>query len=415
MMNFGPHTTPNPDPAAQWLQALRTSLEDHSFTKLVLSKHRGSVPDLERVEARQITLKGQTQVSFVSHHTTRDVTHNLGIPEALACVARWMAHDFGAAHLWAATLGELQWLQSKKGRQTLLHHRCQTADATAAPAPTHDRAKRRWVDQNRAFLQHLGVTDAQHAVVPAMARKWKQINKFVEIFDGALRSAGLLGRAAEQPIRVADFGSGKGYLTFSVHDHVQHRLGLAAQVVGVELREELVAFCNGAVGVLGLQGLAFDAGDVRSYGQQTLDVVIALHACDVATDYAIDWGVRSGAQVIVCSPCCHREIRPQLRSPQALRPILRHGVHLGQEAEMVTDGLRALLLEAAGYSTQVFEFVSLEHTAKNKMILAVKRDQAAPSAPWLDQVAQVKAFYGIQTQCLEGLLFGKTAAATGML
>jgi hypothetical protein len=119
--------------------------------------------------------------------------------------------------------------------------------------------------------------------------------------------------------------------------------------------------------------------------------------------------------VIVCSPCCHREIRPQLLSPHALRPILRHGVHLGQEAEMVTDGLRALLLEAAGYSTQVFEFVSLEHTAKNKMILAVKRGQAGAPTPWLEQVAQVKAFYGIQTQCLETLLFGETAATAGML
>jgi hypothetical protein len=145
-------------------------------------------------------------------------------------------------------------------------------------------------------------------------------------------------------------------------------------------------------------------GDVSSYAPRTVDMMIALHACDTATDHAIHMGIRGGAAIICCAPCCHKQLRPQLLQPHPLRPILQHGVHLGQEAEMLTDGLRALLLDACGYDTQVFEFVSLEHTAKNKMILAVKRAQPANKDQLLQQVRDVKAFYGIQEQCLETLL-----------
>jgi hypothetical protein len=144
---------------------------------------------------------------------------------------------------------------------------------------------------------------------------------------------------------------------------------------------------------------------VRTVVPPKIDIMIALHACDTATDHAIHTGLRAGASIIMCSPCCHKELRPQLLSPHPLRPILKHGVHLGQQAEMLTDGLRAMLLEACGYDTQVFEFVSLEHTNKNKMILAVKRDRPAADADALwQQIADLKGFYGIQAQCLETLL-----------
>ncbi|MBM3347321.1 MAG: methyltransferase, partial [Betaproteobacteria bacterium] len=141
---------------------------------------------------------------------------------------------------------------------------------------------------------------------------------------------------------------------------------------------------------------------------EPVDVLIALHACDTATDEAMGLGVRAGAAVILCSPCCHKELRPQMHSPLVLRPVLRHGIHLGQEAEMVTDSLRALLLEAEGYETRVFEFVSLEHASKNKMILAVKAARRLPEPARreavLTQVGEIKAFYGIRAQHLEALL-----------
>ena len=257
------------------------------------------------------------------------------------------------------------------------------------------------------------MTTARHELVPAMARKWKQINKFVEVMAHALDSAGL---GAQAPLNVVDFGAGKGYLTFALHDWLRRQAQgapRALDVVGVELRPELVRLCNEAAARCGLAGLRFEAGDVSSFVPARLDVMIALHACDTATDHAIHTGIRAGAAIVMCSPCCHKQVRPQMQTPDLLKPMLQHGIHLGQEAEMVTDGLRALLLEAHGYDAQVFEFVALEHTSKNKMILAVRRRERADApqalrrrAQALAQIAEIKRFYGIREQCLETLLAG---------
>ncbi len=175
-------------------------------------------------------------------------------------------------------------------------------------------------------------------------------------------------------------------------------------MTGVELRENLVNLCTDVAIRLSMDGLQFRKGDVRSSPPEAMDALIALHACDTATDLAIHLGIRSGAGIIMCSPCCHKEIRRQIQSPEILHPMLKYGVHLGQEADMVTDTLRALLLEANGYKTQILEFVSLEHTSKNKMILAVRGDGTVLRDETLPQIAALKAFYSIEHQTLESLL-----------
>ena len=390
---------PSDDPLTAFL-----ALADQPFTKLVLSKPRAAAGDLARVTVRPVTLKGVPMRSFVYTHATRDITKNLAADDARAALRELLAERFDNAHLFTEH-EEVQLLTSRKGKQTLLRHKASSASETRA---THDREKQRYVDQNQPFLTALGVTNEQHQIVPAMARKWKQINKFVEVLDHALQSTVLKDAAS---IDVVDFGSGKGYLTFATHDHLRHTLGLPARVAGVELRADMVTLCNDAAQALSLDGLRFEQGDVRSVVPPKIDIMIALHACDTATDFAIHTGLRAGASIIMCSPCCHKELRPQLLSPHPLRPILKHGVHLGQQAEMLTDGLRAMLLEACGYETQVFEFVALEHTNKNKMILAVKRERAAADADALwRQIADIKGFYGIQDQCLETLLLRDRAA-----
>jgi SAM-dependent methyltransferase len=391
------------DPLAAFL-----ALAEQPFTKLVLSKPRAAAGDLARVTVRPVTLKGAAQLSFAYTHATRDITKNLAPAEALIALRCLLAEQFDNAHLFTDH-EEIQLLTSKKGRQTLLRNAA-AREASARPEarPAHDREKHRYIDLNQPFLTALGVTNEQHQLVPAMARKWKQINKFVEVLDHALGETALKQAAS---IDVVDFGSGKGYLTFATHHHLRHTLGLPARVAGVELREDMVALCNGVVQRLALDGLRFEQGDVRSVVPPTIDIMIALHACDTATDHAIHTGLRAGASIIMCSPCCHKELRPQLLQPHPLRPILKHGVHLGQQAEMLTDSLRALLLEACGYDTQVFEFVALEHTNKNKMILAVKRQHASAvdAATVWRQIDDLKAFYGVRDQCLEILLRGERA------
>jgi len=250
----------------------------------------------------------------------------------------------------------------------------------------------------------LGVAAADRGgevrLVPAMARKWKQINHFVELFDSALRQAGL---DQAQGLRVADFGCGRGYLTFAVALRLAQRQA-HARVLGVELRDDLVAQTETLARQLQIDGLHFAQGDVGQQQVEPLDVMIALHACDTATDHALHHGLRAGARVILCAPCCHKQLRGQLQPPQALRPLFRHGVHLGQEAEMLTDGLRALLLESQGYDTQVIEFVALEHTQKNKMIVAVKRPGAQPRPAALAEVQVLKDYWAVREHCLEALL-----------
>jgi hypothetical protein len=233
-----------------------------------------------------------------------------------------------------------------------------------------------------------------------MARKWKQINKFVEIFSGALEKI----EQSEQALHVVDFGSGKGYLTFALYDYLAKNQGLP-HVTGVELNPKMVEFCQNVATQSNFQHLDFFQGDVRTYAPEKLDVMIALHACDVATDFAIHTGIRLNAQMIMCAPCCHKELRPQLKSPIVLAPMLQFGIHAGQQAEMLTDTIRALLLNAYGYDTKVFEFVALEHTSKNKMILATKRKNfTAPDEQVLAQIAALKHMYGIQQHSLELLL-----------
>ncbi|MEP6738987.1 MAG: SAM-dependent methyltransferase [Caldimonas sp.] len=398
-------------PLAAFFAAVRQAIDERSFEALLLSRNRDAISDLKSVRARLIALRGEAALSLVHAHATRDVTKNFAVAEGLAACARLLDADArpAFAHATLHTAGEdVQLMISKKGRQTLRRHgrpRAEAGEAAPTGLPEHDRARARRLPLDLPFLVELGLTDASHRLVPSMARKWRQIDKFLEVLDDALDSLPTpVDGPSQRPLRVVDFGCGKGYLTFAVHEHLRRRFGIAPQVTGVELRPDLVDFCNGVAARCGAAGLAFVQGDLRSYAPEAVDVMIALHACDTATDHAIDLGLRAGADVLVCSPCCHKELRPQMASPRRLSGVLRHGIHLGQEAEMVTDSLRALLLEACGYDARVFEFVSLEHTSKNKMILATRRREGADTARALAEVRDVKDFYGIREQCLEMLL-----------
>ncbi len=287
------------------------------------------------------------------------------------------------------------------------------ADDDWAHVEDHNRDRQHLIRMDRPFLRDLGIVQPSGKLVPAMARKWRQINKFVEILVSAWRNSPdseRLGGKDQPPIRIRDFGAGKGYLTFALHDYLTHSLGLRVETVGVERRSDLVALCNRIARKLGMEGLRFEQGDIAAAEASGTDWMIALHACDTATDDALHQGVRQRASMLVCSPCCHRELRPQLLSPHPLQPILRHGIHKGQEAEMLTDGLRALLLEAEGYETRVFEFIALEHTSKNKMILATRAARPRPAAEVHAEVDALKSFYGIRAQRLDRLLRRKPEA-----
>lgn len=379
----------------QFLQAFQQALESQSFDRMILSQYQGELEQLEKMTFRVVMLQGQLVLSCLYRHKTQDVTKNYSLDTALDTVTALLAQCKQANLLTT----EQEWQLKKNKKKAILTQSKNKTVTKAVEQKGHDRVKQRFVDQDSYFLQPLGITDAKSQIIPSMARKWKQINKFVEIFSGALSHIQL-----PEQLRVVDFGSGKGYLTFALYDYLLKQ-DLNPFVTGVELNSKMVEFCQEVANKSDFQQLDFFQGDVRTYQPERLDVMIALHACDVATDFAIHTGIRLNAEMIMCAPCCHKELRPQLKAPLVLQPMLQFGIHAGQQAEMLTDTIRALLLKAYGYETKVFEFVALEHTSKNKMILATKRkDYQAPDVAVLAQIQALKEMYGIQKHSLELLL-----------
>ncbi|HEX8558580.1 MAG TPA: SAM-dependent methyltransferase [Pyrinomonadaceae bacterium] len=389
---------PEVNAAEQFFAALDESLAGGRFVKLTLSKPRGGGDaGPKNVYVRPVGLKAGARLSFLHRHRTRDEVKNHTFEEGARLVRELLGSRFASAHLFT-TAEDLRLDVSRRGEARLARHP-PTFEAAAPDA--HDRKKRRAVDvAGSVYMRELGVTNERGEARPAMGDKLRQVNKFVEVVAGLYATSPLAGG---EEVSVVDVGSGKGYLTFAVYDYLANALGLRARVTGVEARAELVGLCNEVARRAGFDGLSFRAGLAGDVELGEADFLIALHACDTATDDAIYKGVAAGASVIVTAPCCHKEVRPQMRAPEALRGVLRHGHLLEREAESVTDSLRALLLEAAGYGVKVFEFVSGEHTRKNTMIAAVRR-AGADKAAALAQYRALKEFYGIREQRLERLL-----------
>jgi SAM-dependent methyltransferase len=384
--------------AEKFFEALGESVASGSFVRLTLAKRRGVDSDLKNLYVRPVALKAGARLSFLYRHKTRDVVKNYAAAEGLRLIRGLLGGEFRSGHLFTAAQ-DLQLEFNRKGESRLV---ARPPTFTEARPAEHDRRKRRPVQtEGNVYLQALGVTDARGAVRPAMGDKLRQINRFVEIVAGLYESSPLAGR---EEVSVVDMGSGKGYLTFAVYDYLNNALGVSARVTGVEARPELVELCNDVARRAGFDRLSFQTGYIEDFDLPSTDILIALHACDTATDEALFKGITAQAAVIITAPCCHKEVRPQIRAPEPLSGLLRHGILLEREAESVTDSLRALLLEGAGYKVKVFEFVSTEHTRKNTLIAAVRREGKSDGEEALRQFRALKEFYGIREQRLEKLL-----------
>ena len=260
----------------------------------------------------------------------------------------------------------------------------------------------------RSYLKALGITNDAGRIRDKQQDKWRQINKFVEILAGLIDRSELNTRSS---LKLVDMGSGKGYLTFAAYDYLVNVRGVDAAMVGVEARPGLVSACNGIAEASGFENLKFIDGTIGSYETGDVDILIALHACNTATDDAIFKGIEAKAEIIIAVPCCHHELRSQIEPPAMLRGILKHGILLERVAETLTDGLRSLLLEREGYATKLFEFVAVEHTPKNNMLVATRTSRTVDSASIQREIDEIKAFYGIRHHHLEEMLSGERDSA----
>lgn len=377
----------------RFVQRLRESIESGTFVKLTLSKPGGKDKEFRNVYGRLVDLKGEEVMSFTLRYATRDEVRNHPVPEALTIVALWLGEDFLNGDLF--TLAEDVSIQFSRKRKPRLFFRPPSHQET--PSKKHNRQKQYLIEaKDNPYLHPMGISSASGNILPARQAKYRQINKYIEIIDSLLQQHPL----PKDP-RIVDMGSGKGYLTFALYDHLTNNLGLAPTITGIELRQKLVDFCNELAKESGYANLSFLAQDINDFRPERIDMLIALHACDVATDIAIAKGIHSGAEIIIVAPCCHKQVRKQMACQTDMQAILRHGILEERQAELITDGIRSLLLEAHGYQTKVFEFISTEHTAKNLMIVGAKGKKNEEA---LGQVEAIKKTYGIGFHYLEGLL-----------
>ncbi len=380
----------------KFLTHLRAAIGDGTLTRLTLGAHRGADPTLRRLVVRPVALQAGPRFAFVWSHTTRDITKNHTADEAVALLTGLVGTDFATANL-ATTTVTVQFEQ-RPGRPGRIHVG-PAPEETAASA--HDRTKKRSVETGSAWLRGLGVTADDGKVRKGMEAKFRQVHRFVELLGPLIAEAPL---PADRPWTLVDMGCGKGYLTFAAHEHLARAAAGPARVLGIEARADLVGLCNRVARETGADGLSFVAGTIAGAAVEQADILVALHACDTATDDALAKGIAAGAALLVVAPCCHREVRPQLVAPDVLEDALRHGILRERQAEFATDALRAALLGWAGYSTRVFEFISPEHTGKNLMISAVKRTRPADTTEAARKVRALAAFYGIRHQTLAARL-----------
>jgi SAM-dependent methyltransferase len=378
---------------------LAQSVTDGTFVKLTLSGPVNPRLDLRNLLVRPVQLKAGPHLMFTFRHATKDVIKNYEPAEGARLLAEALETEFRNAHLFT-TAGDHR-LESRRDGSVTLQSTPPTHTTTLPAA--HDRLKKRLIAPRTPWLRGLEVTDDRGEVREGMSAKFRQIQKFTEILDHLVSE--LPKRRPEAgPLRFVDMGCGKGYLTFAAYEHLARVFRKSVEGLGIEQRGDLVELCNRLARESRFEGLHFRSGTIERTRLETCDILVALHACDTATDDAIGAGISAGAALILVSPCCHKEVRPQLRPPPVLASVLRHGILRERQAEFVTDALRALLLERAGYATQVFEFIATEHTAKNLMISAVKRAQAVETTEVERQIRDLAAFYGVRNQRLAAQL-----------
>ena len=397
----------NNDILLRFNDVLNVCIANASFIKISLGNYQGNDKELKNLYIRKVKIKRADMLSFNYRYKTRDIFKNFSIKDGVGKVMQYISNDFKVCTLFT-TSEETIIEHTKKGEILIRSKKNVLAVQTSA---AHDKEKKRIIKPaGNTYLHALKITDAEGNVFKNAQDKYKQINQYIEILSPLIK---------ELPVgvikNVVDMGSGKGYLTFALYDYLHQQLNLKAKVTGVEFREDLVILCNDITKQSNFEQLYFVQGTIDDYQVKEINLLIALHACDTATDDAIYKGIKAGAELIVVAPCCHKQVRREIEKYKVKNDVsflTKYGIFLERQAEMVTDGIRALILEYYGYKTKVFEFISDVHTPKNVLVVGVKRveslnikEQGARSKEEiLQKIKDAKAYFGISYHHLERLM-----------
>ena len=378
------------------LQQITDAVNSNTLLKITLGDKREKITDLKNVFIKTVLIKEQPHLSFVYRHNTNDITKNFVPTEAINIIKELLEKSFYNADVYTAS-NTIYYSIVKDGKEKLVTKNNEVNKEVQSLS--HDKQKNRIIQKEALYLQQLGITSAEGNVKKEMQHKYKQINRYVEIIEGILKDT-----IIEKDFSVVDMGSGKGYLTFALYDYLQHKYD-AVKVTGIEMREDLVIKCNNIATQSNYTNLHFEKGSINETPLAAVDMLIALHACDTATDDAIAKGIKANAKYIVCAPCCHKQIRKQMAPTNALKFITKHGILLERQAEMVTDTIRALVLEAYGYKTKVFDFIEEEDTPKNVLIVGTKSNFSENIFKEnMQKVQELKDMFGIKEHYLEGVV-----------
>lgn len=384
------------------LRQVSEHLISSQLVKVTLGSYHGDEEDLKNVYIKPVMIKRAYKLSFTYRYQRRDIVKNYGQDEALSLVLRYVENDeFHSVSIFHTTENIFFQYHPKKGWSW----RKEKIAEKASRSLEHNKQKdRKLSNPFKQYLKELRLTDEQGIVYKNAQDKWKQINHYIELLSG------MLGELPKKDtLRVVDMGAGKGYLTFALYDYLVNGLGRKSDMVGIEYRQDLVDLCNGIAERAKFNGLSFAQGTIEEYAvAKDLDVLIALHACDTATDDAISKGIQHGANLIVVAPCCHKQVRRELERTKAkneLSFMTKYGVFMERHAEMLTDAIRALILEYYGYQTKVLEFVSDAHTPKNVMIVGVRKSiNEKKQEEILSELQLLKNYFGVGYQHLERLM-----------
>lgn len=385
--------------AQEFTTESENSLNNGSFVKLSLGNYHGTDESLKNIYIKKVLIRKEPRLSLTYRYKTRDITKNHTFEEVIEMLKQWLGNDFRVATLQTVDSDVL--FEMHPSGKTTLKKKAVTNRET--PSLNHDKNKNRLISPGgKGYLFDLKITDQQGNVFQNAQDKFRQINHYIDILSSLIREIN-----PGNDVRVADMGSGKGYLTFALYDYLKNVLNLAPEVTGIEFREDLVTLCNQIAQNAGFGGLSFREGTIEQFDATGTNILIALHACDTATDDAIFKGIQAESDLIVVAPCCHKQIRRQIEKHKTENDVsflTRHGIFLERQAEMVTDGIRALVLEYFGYKTKVFEFISDAHTPKNVLIVGTKGSRSEKSqAAALEKIREAKRFFGIEYHHLERL------------
>ncbi|MBE5852678.1 MAG: SAM-dependent methyltransferase [Lachnospiraceae bacterium] len=349
------------------LEKLLNELINEKLYQIVLSNPRVFDETLaKKIKIRPVMLKNELVYQKTSYVGTKVLHANHSKEQTVTQVMDLIQSDFKQM-LLENVEGNVTVLVSKKGKMTIKRSQAQKE---ADPVLLHNREKKYLLEPGVVvpFLVDLGVQTKEGKIINSKYDKFRQINRFLEFIDDIVPSL-----PKDRQLRILDFGCGKSYLTFAVYYYLHILKGYDLLVTGLDLKDDVIKNCNALAVKYGYKGLNFEKGNIKDYiGANQVDMVITLHACDIATDFALEKAVKWGAKVILSVPCCQHEVHKQI-SCDALEPVLKYGVIKERMSALFTDAIRAEKLEACGYDTQILEFIDMEHTPKNIMIRAVKK------------------------------------------